>query len=182
VRRPIWSARGQCFYNHDVIAAARRAGVRYSITARMSPPLSTAISSISEDQWTPISYPNAIWDDPEQRLISDAEMAEIGYLAFTSRRKADHIQARLIVRRVKRLNPTTTKPTSVGADERDGRRCRWATRHLHPQHQGLEGHSPCAVTGEAGVVRQTRGNFGSPRVPQQDRFPHLGMSHRRWHV
>jgi len=98
------------FYNHDVIAAARRAGVRYSITARMSPALSTAISSIGEHDWTPITYPNAVWDDTEQRLISDAEIAEIPYVAFTSRRKADHVQARLDVRRVKRLNPTTTKP------------------------------------------------------------------------
>src|SRR5665811_1789487 len=43
------------------------------------------------------TYPNAIWDEDEQRLVSDAEVAE----AFTSRRKADHISARLIVRRVK---------------------------------------------------------------------------------
>src|ERR1019366_6273165 len=35
------------------------------------------------------------------------EVAEIPYTAFTSRRKADHISARLIVRRVKRLNPKT---------------------------------------------------------------------------
>jgi Transposase DDE domain group 1 len=34
----------------------------------------------------------------------DAEVAEIGFTAFTSRRKADHVPARLIVRRVKRLN------------------------------------------------------------------------------
>ena len=47
------------FYNHDVIAAARRAGVRFSVTARMSSALSTAISSISEGDWTPITYPNA---------------------------------------------------------------------------------------------------------------------------
>ena len=103
------------FYNHDVIAAARRAGVRFSVTARMSPALSTAISSIGEDDWTPITYPNAVWDDDEQRLISDAEIAEITYTAFTSRRKADHIQARLIVRRVKRLNPSTVKPKATSA-------------------------------------------------------------------
>ncbi len=101
------------FYNHDVIAAARRAKVRFSITARMSSPLSTAISSINEGDWTPITYPNAIWDDEQKRLISDAEIAEIPYLAFTSRRKADHIQARLIVRRVKRLNPPTIKPKTT---------------------------------------------------------------------
>lgn len=106
------------FYNHDVICAARRAKVRFSITARMSPALTRAISAISDDAWTPITYPNAVWDDDEQRLISDAEIAEIGYDAFTSRRKADHIQARLIVRRVKRLNPTG--PTSKAAREKAG--------------------------------------------------------------
>jgi hypothetical protein len=93
------------FYSYDVIAAARRAMVRFSITARMNPAVTAAIGRIEQDDWTPISYPNAVWDDDEQRLISDAEIAEIEYTAFTSRRKADHIQGRLIVRRVKRLNP-----------------------------------------------------------------------------
>ena len=37
--------------------------------------------------------------------MSDAEVAEIGFTAFTSRAQAEHISARLIVRRVKRLNP-----------------------------------------------------------------------------
>ena len=59
----------------------------------MSPALSKAISSIGEGDWTPITYPNAVWDDDEQRLISDAEIAEIGYLTFTRRGKADHIGA-----------------------------------------------------------------------------------------
>ena len=72
------------FYNHDVIAAARRAKVRFSVTARMSPALNTAIGAIGEGDWTPITYPNAVWDDDEQRLISDTE---IGYTAFTSRGK-----------------------------------------------------------------------------------------------
>lgn len=97
------------FYSYDVIAAARRALVRFSITARMNPAVTAVIGRIEEADWTPITYPNAVWDDDEQRLISDAEIAEVGYTAFTSRRKADHLQGRLIVRRVKRLNPTTTK-------------------------------------------------------------------------
>ncbi len=59
---------------------------------------------IDETAWTPIHYPNAVWDEDEQRLISDAEVAEISHTAFTSRRKAEHITARLIVRRVRRLN------------------------------------------------------------------------------
>ena len=101
------------FYNHDVIAAARRAKVRFSVTARMSPALSAAIGAIDEGDWTPITYPNAVWDDDEQWLVSDAQIAEIPYLAFTSRRKADHVQARLIVRRVKRLNPNNKTSTGV---------------------------------------------------------------------
>jgi len=103
------------FYSYDVIAAARRAMVRFSITARMNPAVTAAITGISGDDWTPIRYPNAVWDDTEQRLISDAEIAEIPYTAFTSRRKVDHIEGRLIVRRVKRLNPTTIKPKPTSA-------------------------------------------------------------------
>jgi hypothetical protein len=93
------------YYGHDVIAAARRAGARFSITARMNPTVVKAISGIKESAWIPIHYPNAIWDEDEQRLVSDAEVAEVPFTAFTSRRQADHINGRLIVRRVRRLNP-----------------------------------------------------------------------------
>jgi len=93
------------YYTHDVIAAARRGGARFSVTARMNPAVASAISSIPESAWTPIQYPNAIWDHDEQRFISDAQVAEIPFTAFTSRRQSEHISGRLIVRRVKRLNP-----------------------------------------------------------------------------
>src|SRR5664280_2637853 len=79
-------------------APARRAGARFSITARSSPAARTAIASIRADAWTPIHYPNAVWDEAEQRLISDAEIAEVPFTAFTSRRTAEHISGRLIVR------------------------------------------------------------------------------------
>jgi len=93
------------FYNHDVVAAARRGGAHFSVTARMDPAVRKAIASIREADWVAIKYPNAIWDNDEQRWISDAEVAEIPFTAFTSRRRAEHIGARLIVRRVRRLNP-----------------------------------------------------------------------------
>ena len=95
------------YYGHDVIAAARRGGARFSITARMNPTVVKAISGIKESAWVPIHYPNAIWDEDEQRLVSDAEVAEVPFTAFTSRRQSEHISARLIVRRVRRLNPKT---------------------------------------------------------------------------
>jgi hypothetical protein len=71
-----------------VVAAAVRGGACFSITARIDPAIRQAIATIGEDTWTAIKYPNAIWDDDEQRWISDAEVAEIGFTAFTSRRKA----------------------------------------------------------------------------------------------
>src|SRR5680860_289598 len=95
------------YYGHDVIAAARRGGARFSITARMNPTVVKAISGISESAWIPIHYPNAIWDEDEQRLVSDAEVAEVPFMAFTSRRQSEHISGRLIVRRVRRLNSKT---------------------------------------------------------------------------
>jgi hypothetical protein len=101
------------FYCHDVIAAVRRGGARFSITARMGSAVKKAVAAIGEDAWTPIRYPQAVWDDEGQCWISDAEVAEIEFTAFTSRRKPDHITARMIVRRVKRLNPASV-PTGQG--------------------------------------------------------------------
>jgi Transposase DDE domain group 1 len=62
-----------------------------------------AAESIPADRWIGIRYPQAVWDDQEQRFISDAEIAEITYTAFAGTRHA--ITARLIVRRIKRLDP-----------------------------------------------------------------------------
>ena len=93
------------FYNHKVIAAAGRHNTRFSITARQNPPIRTAIATIADDAWTTIKYPNAVFDEDQQRWISDAQVAEIGYTAFTSGPKAKRVTARLIVRRVPDLNP-----------------------------------------------------------------------------
>ncbi|MCA1695763.1 MAG: IS1380 family transposase [Actinobacteria bacterium] len=95
------------YYCHDIVAAARRAGAHFSVTARHTPTVTSAITTIPEHAWVPIRYPNAIWDDEQQRWISDAEVAEITFTAFTGRRASEHITARLIVRRVRRLHPTT---------------------------------------------------------------------------
>jgi hypothetical protein len=102
------------YYNHDVVAATRRAGARFSLTARMDPAVTAAISRIPEDAWVSIKYPDAIWDEQEQRWVSDAQVAQTSYTAFTSRKKAEHVTARLIVRRVRRLNPTAV---TAGQDE-----------------------------------------------------------------
>ncbi len=93
------------YYGHDLIATARRAGARFSVTARQTATVTRAITTIGDDAWIPIRYPNAIFDEDEQRWVSDAEVAEISFTAFTGRRRCEHITARLIVRRVRRLNP-----------------------------------------------------------------------------
>src|SRR5947209_14675049 len=95
------------FYNHDVIGAARRAGARFSVTARMGPTVRAAITSIDEQAWTAIHYPQAFVDQDTGELVSDAEVAEISYTAFPSHPTSKQATGRLIARRVKRLNPKT---------------------------------------------------------------------------
>jgi hypothetical protein len=102
------------FYGHDIVHACRRAGARFSVTARHTPAVIRAITRIDEAAWVPIRYPNAIYDEDERRWISDAEVAEIEFTAFTGRRRAEHVTARLIVRRVRRLNPTTVPAGQAG--------------------------------------------------------------------
>jgi hypothetical protein len=70
----------------------------------MDPKVRAAIAAIGEEAWTPIRYPRAIWDDQLWRWVSDAQVAEVEYTAFTSR-KGQAITARLIVRRVRDLSP-----------------------------------------------------------------------------
>ena len=91
------------FYAKKVIWACRRNKVRFSITAKMDKKIRATAASIPAEKWVGIRYPHAVWDDDEQRYISDAQIAEIIYTAFAGTRHA--ITARLIVRRVKRLDP-----------------------------------------------------------------------------
>ena len=91
------------FYNAAVIGAIRRGGARFSVTVPMNASIRAAIAAISDDAWTPIRYPRAIWDDQLGAWISDAEVAEMQYTAFASK-KGQAVTARLIVRRVRDLN------------------------------------------------------------------------------
>jgi len=90
------------FYSAAFTGAVRAAGAFFSVTVQMNSHVQAAIARIGEDAWVPIRYPRAIWDDQLRRWVSDAEVAETGYTAFTSTDRP--ITARLIVRRVKDLN------------------------------------------------------------------------------
>jgi hypothetical protein len=100
------------FYSAAFTGAVRRAGAFFSVTVQMNPHVQAAIAAIGEDAWTPIQYSRAVWDDQLACWVSDAEVAETEYTAFTSK-KGQAITARLIVRRVKDLN----RQAAQGQDE-----------------------------------------------------------------
>jgi hypothetical protein len=92
------------FYAAETIGACRAAQVRFSVTVRMNASVTKAITAIPEEDWRTIKYPQAVWDEEAEQWILDAEIAETPYTAFTSKAKRHQVTARLIVRRVKRLN------------------------------------------------------------------------------
>ncbi len=93
------------FYNGGVVAACRRAGVRFSVATRNDAAIRRAIAAIEESAWTPIPYWNAEIDrDTGEVIASHAEVAEASYTAFAGRHR---LTGRLIVRRVRRLRPVT---------------------------------------------------------------------------
>ena len=80
----------------------------------MTASVKAAIASIDDDAWTAIEYPQAIWEEAEQRWVSDAEVAEVPFTAFTGRTKREHVDCRRIVRRVKRHQQLASDGTEQG--------------------------------------------------------------------
>lgn len=95
------------FYTADVVATAARYGAAVSLTTGSNPSVNAAIGQIPDTVWTAIHYPNAFVDEDTGELVSDAEVAQTPYTAFTSKPKNKRVDGRLVVRRVKRLNPKT---------------------------------------------------------------------------
>jgi hypothetical protein len=90
-------------YGGAVTTACRRSGAEFSITVRADVKIQAAIAAIPDTAWTPIRYPGAVQDPETGQWISDAQVAEVSYTAFET--TPDKITARLVVRRVKDLNP-----------------------------------------------------------------------------
>ena len=114
-------ARGQvmvradsAYYVRDVLATAIRHEAWFSVTARMNPAVVKAIAAIDEHAWTPIAYPQAVWDEQAGGWVSDAQVAEAAFTAFTSLPKSKQITCRLVVRRVRRLQPRTSDGSVQG--------------------------------------------------------------------
>ena len=107
------------FYRHDLVSAMIRNKMWFSITARMNPAVTTAISRIGEQAWTAIKYPHAVWEADDTlpdggSWVSDAEVAETEFVAFSSKQKTHRVDCRLVVRRVKRLQPKASDGTVQG--------------------------------------------------------------------
>jgi hypothetical protein len=107
------------YYGWAFVGTAIRKQAWFSVTARMTKTVTAAIAGITEDRWQAITYPNAIWEADDTLSgggywLSDAQVAEVQFTAFTGRRKAEHVTCRLIVRRVKRLQPLTSDGTVQG--------------------------------------------------------------------
>src|SRR5215207_5331398 len=93
------------FYGRPLVGTAVNAGADVSVTIRLDAKVKKTIAAISDDAWTTINYPDAVFDESTGRWISRAEVAEIGFTAFTSRKKSEQVPGRLVVRRIPDLNP-----------------------------------------------------------------------------
>jgi hypothetical protein len=92
------------FYAAAVVGAAVRAGAMVSVTVRQDPRVKAAIAAIADDAWTAIDYTDAVYDEDTNTWVSRAEVAEIGFTAFSSRKKTEQVPGRLVVRRIPDLN------------------------------------------------------------------------------
>jgi hypothetical protein len=96
------------YYSRAALWAIRRAGACFSVTAQLNRSVKAAIAVIPAGAWTPISYPRALWDDQLGCWVSDAEVAEMKYTAFTAYGRRGQVPApltaRLIVRRVRDMS------------------------------------------------------------------------------
>jgi Transposase DDE domain group 1 len=101
------------FCNSAVIRTAVRLGAHFSVTVPVNSSVRTAIAGIPEGAWTPVEYPQALWDEQLECWVSDAGVAETRYTAFTSKPKKEQVTARLIVRRVRARN----EKAAEGQDE-----------------------------------------------------------------
>jgi hypothetical protein len=102
------------FYGRGPVHAALTGGAAVSVTVRMDKAVKKTIATIPEDAWTTIEYTDAVFDEVTGTWISRAEVAEIGFTAFSAQKKTDHVPGRLVVRRIPDFN--AEKNRAAGQD------------------------------------------------------------------
>lgn len=103
-RRGVLVRADSAFYSHSIVTACLKTGADVSITVRMDPAVKRAIASIGDDAWTPIRYTDAIYDQTTGSWVSRAEVAEVPFTAFSSKKPSEQVPGRLVVRRIPDLN------------------------------------------------------------------------------
>jgi hypothetical protein len=103
-RGPVLLRADSAFYGAPTISAAVRAGAQVSVTVRLDPAVKAAIAGMTDDAWTPIEYTDALHDPDTGTWISRAEVAEVPFTAFSSKKPAERVPGRLVVRRIPDLN------------------------------------------------------------------------------
>lgn len=86
--RPLVRA-DSAFYGHATIGTAIKAGADVLVTVRMDPAVKAAIATIPEDAWEMIEYTDSIRDEATGQWISKAEVTEVAFTAFRSRKKTE---------------------------------------------------------------------------------------------
>lgn len=112
-RGPVVVRADSAYYNAKVAKATRDGGAELSVTVRMNTRIKTAIASIDEDAWSKIRYKNSIYDEATKTWVSEAEVAEVPFTSFTSKKKHHQVTGRLIIRRVPEKN---AKKIAAGQD------------------------------------------------------------------
>jgi hypothetical protein len=101
---PVLLRADSAFYGAPTVGAAVRAGAQVSVTVRMTSNIKAAIAAIPDEGWTPIEYTDAVYDAEAGQWVSRAEVAEVPFTAFASRKKSEQVAGRLVVRRIPDLN------------------------------------------------------------------------------
>jgi hypothetical protein len=100
--------RGDSAYGSSaVITACRKAKAGFSVVLFKNPAVTAAIAAIPDQAWVPVRYPGAVEDPDTGQWISDAQVAEVAFTAFT--RTTTPVTARLVVRRVRDRATTETR-------------------------------------------------------------------------
>lgn len=112
---PVVVRADSAFYSAKVAKAVLANNADFSVTVPMNSKVTKAIATIKETAWTTIKYPRAIWDDQTRQWISEAQVAEVDFTAFSSNKDTTaHVPGRLVVRRVPEKN--TKKLAAAGQD------------------------------------------------------------------
>lgn len=101
---PVVVRADSAYYGAKVAATARRAGAEVSVTVRLDQKIKKTIAAIDETTWTKIKYKDAIFDETTGQWVSEAEVAEVPFTAFSSKKEEEQLTGRLVIRRVPEKN------------------------------------------------------------------------------